>query len=102
MQKRLSKRRAVDLDFWVRMALEPLDEEEIDRAHPPYQLVELRFGGPAQLVHQRPTILRGNHHFPRPCLAMPPGILAWTVDVEGMMRVLEGRHGDAAGHQFGN
>src|SRR6266436_5438403 len=102
MQRRLSERRTVNFDLRMGVPLKALDKQEIDRAHPGYELVERRFGHAAQLMHQRPAILRGNHHFPRPGLAVPPRIFSRLIDIEGMMRVLERRYGDAAGDQLGN
>src|ERR1700730_1434907 len=97
MQSRLAERRTVHFDLRVRVALEALDKQEINRTHPGYQVMERRFGCPAQLMHQCPAILRGNHHFPRPCSAVPPRIFSRLIDIEGMMRVLECRYGNAAG-----
>ncbi len=102
MQSGLSERRTVNFDLGMGVPLKALDKEEIDRTHPGYQLVERRFGRAAQLMHQCPAILRGDHHFPRPGLAVPPRVFSRLIDIEGMMCVLERRYGDAAGDQLGD
>src|SRR5215471_7386843 len=47
---------------------------------------------PAQLVDELPTVRRADQNFARPGHAMGVGILAWLVDVEAMMGVLERRY----------
>src|SRR6266446_7066447 len=82
----------VHLELWVRMSLEPLDEKEIDRRHMLDELFERRLRRAAMLVHQCPTIGRADHDLARTRLAVCPTILAWLIDVEAMMRVLQRRH----------
>src|ERR1700730_251789 len=102
MQRGLSERPTVNFDLGMGVPLEALDKQEIDRAHPGYQLLELKFWRAAQLMHQRAAILPGNHHSPRRGLAVPPRIFSRLIDIEGMMRVLERRYGDATRDQFGD
>ncbi len=86
----------MNLDFGMRVPLEPFDEDQVDRAHPFEQLVERWFGRTAQLAQQGPTMRRCNHDLLRPRLTMPPGILTRLIDVECMMGMLDCRYGDAA------
>ena len=96
MQQRLPERPTIDLDFRVVVMFETLDQDEIDRSHPLQQLVERGLRRAAQLVHQRPTMTRGNHDLPRSRLPVAPGILPRLIDVKRMMGMLYRGDGDAA------
>ena len=48
------------------------------------------------LVHERPALPGRDHHLAGAGLAMAAAVLAGLVDVEVVMRVLDGRDGDAA------
>src|SRR3984893_10716784 len=102
VEKRLRVRRAMDLDFCVRIALVALDENEIGRAHAPQKFGKAGLFGPAQFMHKREATGRSNEDLARAGLAMEIGILAGLIHVESMMRVLERRDNDAAFAQIGD
>ena len=90
---RLAVGRTMHLDLAVRLALEPFDQNEIDRRHPGEQLLQPRLFRTAQFMHQRPAPARGHQHLGSARLAVHPGILAGHVDVEFVVGMLD--HGDA-------
>ena len=59
-------------------------------------LVEGKFRIAAKLMHERPALRRRQDHPPRARLPQPEGVAAGMVDVEALMRVLDGRNGIAA------
>src|SRR5262249_17872266 len=66
----------MDLDLVVLLALEALDDQQIDRRHVLHQLGGARLSRTTQLMHQCPAIGRGDQHFRCARRAMAPGILA--------------------------
>ena len=102
IDQRLAERGPVHFELGVRLPLEALDEQEIDRAHPCDQIVERRLGIAAQFVHQRPAPRRRDHDLGGARLAMPPGILPRPVDIEFVVGMLDRRHRNASRHQLGD
>ena len=81
------------LDLAMRLGLEALDHDEIDPRQFGQQFRQPRLGGAAQFMHQGPSLAGGYQHLGGAGLAVPPGILAGNIDIEGMMGVLD--HGNA-------
>ena len=100
VQQWLSERVTIDFNLRVIMMLETLHDHQIDRSHSLQQFVERGLGCAAQLVHQRPTLSRGDHHLPRTRLPMEPGVLARLIDVKGMMGMLYRGYGDSARNEL--
>ena len=96
MDPGLAVGRPVDLDLRMPVALEALDQHEVDRREMPEQLPQLRLHGAAQLGHQRPAVGGGDQDLPRPRLPVDPAVLAGRVHVEAVMRVLDGGDADPA------
>src|SRR5262249_44070755 len=91
---------AVDLELFVPVPLEALDDEEVDLAHMADELVERGLRRAAMLMHQGPAITRGDHHLDGAGLAMLPAILARLAAIESLMGVLHGGDADAAPRQL--
>src|SRR5579864_283550 len=101
-EQRLPEGRAMHLELRMRMALEPLDEHEIDSRHVAQQLRQSRLGSAPMLAHQRPAPLGRDHDFDRARLAVAIAVLARLVHVEGMVRMLHGGDRNAAPRQLRN
>src|SRR5260221_3994963 len=84
----------------MRLVLEALDEQQVDRSHVANQFLERRLRRAAMLVHARRARRRGDHHYRRARRAVTPAVLAGLVDIEGVMRMLQGRDSEAAARQF--
>src|SRR3974390_1722824 len=56
-------------------------------------------GAAAQLMHQRPALLGRDQDLSRAGLAVAIAVLARLIDIESVMRVLDGRDGDAVPDQ---
>ena len=93
-------RRAMDFDHRMAVGMKPLDQDEIDRGHPPDQILEWRFLL-VDLVEESPAVARDDHDVRGTRFAMPMRVLAGAVDVEAVMGVFDRRDGQAAGAQFG-
>ena len=81
------------------MALEAFDDHQIDRAELRQHIGKRRLGLLAQFVHDRPAPARHDRDLAGAGLAVQPGILARLVDIEFMVRVLDGRDFEAAPDQ---
>src|SRR5262249_412592 len=92
VKQRLAERSTGHFELWMRLWFVAFDQHEIDRAELREQRPEHGLGLSAQLVDERPTVRRADQNFARPGHAMGVGILAWLVDVEAMMGVLERRY----------
>ena len=86
----LPERGAVDLDLWMGMEFEALDQQEVYGSHLSYQLIEGRFCGAAQFVLQSPAAPRGDHDFACSGLTVAPRILAWLIEIESVVCMLDG------------
>ena len=64
-QQRLAVGGAMHLDLAMRLALEALDDDEIDPRHLRQQFRQPRLGGAAQFMHQRPALAGGHQHLGR-------------------------------------
>ena len=102
MQPGLADRRATNLDFGVRLALEALDHDDVDPGQHCEQLGERGLRRAAKFAHQRQTPRRGDEHLPGAGRAVLVEVLAGPVDVEIVMGVLEGRHAEAAPLELGD
>ena len=101
MQQRFADGGAVDFELGMRMALEAFDDHKIDRADFRKHVGERRLGLRAQFVHQSPAPARDDRNLGGAGRAVQQGILAGLVDIELMMRVLDGRDLEPAPHQHG-
>ena len=81
------------------VAFEAFDDHQIHRAQLCQYLHERRLGFAAKLMHDRPAPAGNDRDFARAGLPMQPGILARLVEIEFMMRVLDGRDFQAARDQ---
>ena len=88
--RRLLERGAVDLDLWMGMEFEALDQQEVYGSHLSYQLIEGRFCVAAQFVLQSPAAPRGDHDFACSGLTVAPRILAWLIEIESVVCMLDG------------
>ena len=79
----------------MRVGLEPLDQHQIDRRQHLQQVFQAGFRRAAMFVDQCPAFGAGYEHFARARLAVGVAVLAGLVDIEVMVGVLDGRHGDA-------
>ena len=96
MQQRLADDGAVDFELRMRMALEALDDDEIDRAQLRQNIPKRRLGFLTQFMHDGPTPAGNDRDLAGAGLAVQPRILARLVGIEFMMRVLDGRYFQAA------
>ena len=92
----------VHLDLRMREGLVALDDDEIDGGEPAQKNREPGLGLVAPFAHQGEAAARRDQHFAGAGLAMRMQILARNVDVEGVMRVLDGRDDKAPAREFGN
>ena len=102
VHRRLAVGRAIDFDLGEGVALEALDQDQVDRLEQAQEFGERRLRRPAQFPHQREPIGRRDQHFVRLGGAMLVRILAWPVDVEAVMGVLDRGHAQATPAKFGN
>src|SRR5215469_8294145 len=86
----------------MRVKFEAFDQQEVYWGHLRYQLIEGRFWVAAQCVLQSPAASRSDHDFASSGLSVAPRILTWLIEIEGVVCMLDGRHRDPAGDQFGN
>src|SRR5262249_26412599 len=92
MKQRLADRGTVHFELGMRFGLVAFDQHEIDGAEFCEQCPEGGLGLSTQLVDERPTVRRADQNFARPRHGMGVGMLAWLVDVEAVMGVLERRY----------
>jgi hypothetical protein len=90
------------LDLGMALGLEALDHDEVDRRQPPEEVGKARLALLPQLAHERPAPTRGDQHFAGAGATVLERILAGLVDVEGMVRVLDGRDREAAARELGD
>ena len=83
----------------MRVALEPFDDHQIDRAELLQNIAKRRLGLVTQFVDHRPAPARDDRDLAGAGLPVQPGILARLVDVEFVVRVLDGRDLQPAPHQ---
>ena len=102
VDRRLAVGRTMDLDLGQGIALEPLDQNEVDRRKQAQKIGKRRLRRPAQFPHQRQPIGGSDQHLMRAGGAMDVGILARLVEIEAVMGVLDRRDAQAATVQFGN
>lgn len=86
----LIARKSRDLDFWMRAMLKSLNEDEVAGRELGEQIVQRGFGRAPQFVHQCPSLPRSNNDLLCSSLAMPMAVLAGDVDIERMVRMLDG------------
>ncbi len=82
--------RPPDFNLGEVFRLEAFDQQEIDRRDLSHNFLERGFHLVAVFMHQCPTAGGGNQDFTGPGLPMAMGILARLVDIEAVMRVLDG------------
>ena len=102
MKERLADRGAIDFKLGMRVALEPFDDHQIDRTEFLQNIAERRLGFVAQFVDDGPAPARDDRDLAGAGLPMQPGILARLVDVEFVVRMLDGRNLEPAPHQHRN
>ena len=90
---------AKNLQFRMRLPLKALNQDKIARAYPPQKLGQSGFGLIADLVDLHPATRRRHDHFARASLPMFMGVLAWMIDIEGVMSVFERRHSEATANE---
>ena len=89
--RRLVGRGAPDLDLRQRGALEPFDQHPVAAVELGDQLVHGRVGAGLELADLREAPIGSDHDLERAGMPVPPRILAFVVDVERVMRVLDDR-----------
>src|SRR6185503_13774747 len=102
MNERLAAGGAVDLDLRKGVALEALDQYEIDRRHLADQRRQVPFRLVAQFMQHREATRRRNDHLGRAGRPVHERVLARLVEVEAVMRVLERRDAQAPRRQTRN
>ena len=98
--RRLAERGPIDFDLGVGVEFEALDQQQIYRGHPRYQFSERRLLIAAQFVLQGPAAPRGDHDLACAGLAVTPRILTRLIEIERVVRVLDGRNRDPASDQL--
>ncbi len=99
MNQRLAVRRAVDFELGEGVALEALDQHQIDRRQLGQQIRQVPLRLVAQLVQHRKALRRADDHLGRAGGAVHERVLARLVEVEAVVRVLERRDALAARDQ---
>jgi hypothetical protein len=99
MKGRLVVSHAIDLDLWVILAFEPLDQDQIHATHAREQRRQPEFGLAAQFVHERPPQTRSDENLPGAGLTMLPGVFAGLVNVEAVMSMFQRRNHKPPGGQ---
>ncbi len=102
MQQRLAHGGAKNLELGMGVALEPLHHHQIDRAELRQNIRKRRLGLLAQLMDDCPAPARHDRDLAGAGLPVLPRILARLIDVEFMVRVLDGRDLQAAADQHRN
>src|SRR5580658_6972954 len=74
----------------MRMALEAFDDHQIDRAQLRQHLGQRRLGLITEFMHNGPAPARHDRYFAGASSALQPGVLARLVDIELVMRMLDG------------
>ena len=84
------------------VTLEAFDDHQIDRAQLRQDFHERRFRLVPQLMHEGPAPIGDDGDFAGAGLAVQPRILARPIDIEFVMRMLDGRDLEPAPHQNRN
>lgn len=90
------------LELGDRRLFEPFDENQIARREYGKLLLKRRFGRTAQFMQQRPSLIASKQYFLRAGLAMPPGILAGTIEIKIVMGVFDHGHAQPFANEQGN
>src|SRR3954470_10241640 len=96
MQQAFAGRGAPYLELRDRSELESFDDDEVAWRQALHLLLEGRLVRAAELVHQHPAPRRSDEDLRGAGVAMAIRILAWLVDVEGVVGVLDERHAQAS------
>lgn len=92
MKSRLADLRPEYLQLRMIAPLEPFDNCKIARRQAAQQFGESSLGSAREFVHLNPAPRRRHDDFSSTGFPMLVGILSRQIDVEGMVRVLDGRH----------
>ena len=97
IQRRLAVGDAKNLDLRQRIALEALDQNQVDLLEQPQKLGQRRLRRSAQFPHQRDPIGGRDQHFLCAGSAMLVRILARLIEVEIVVGVLDRRNAASRG-----
>src|SRR5215471_17229207 len=81
---------AVNFQLRKSIALEALDQHEVDRRHLGNECAQVPFALLAKFVQDGPALCGRNNNLGRAGRAVEKGILAWLIQIEAVMGVLEG------------